>query len=398
MILRQRITARTPLVAWIAILAAALLVLPGFSTGQERTESLPTANESDVEPEAASLPAVPEQPTDPAAADDTAVTREEIPPRPRSAELSNRIAVGEPITDQQFNEMFSKVHRLLSEARGKGRSLTEKERHRVIDVLHQGAQRARQRRQRDDVIVHEIYAQILGRRPTASELSRGLNRLRSEGFNVANMVSSLLGSSEFIDGVPQNTSAALPQYAPSIEPARTRQAKAQTLLRVKYDMPSEKGEALAKFLKDQVKEDHVDVRTLETGLVVTAEAHVQRTIVGIVSLMLGEPIALDLGDAPAVGHATIRVPVFKQHDNPGANTTTYFAPTPYAEQAPPGAHPPLPAAGRVLRPRTIPDPVTGKPMNVYETDDPTRPRFITPIAPPNTGNQPAPADGSPARP
>jgi hypothetical protein len=203
---------------------------------------------------------------------------------------------------------------------------------------------------------------------------------------VYDIVNNLLSSNEFIDGPPRER-APVPHSLP-VEPYRTKQAKTQTLLRVVYDMPRDKGEALAKFLKDHVEAGHIDVKTVESGLVVTADANIQRTIVGVVSLMLGEPITLDLGNVPPLGYS-MPPPSYLPSGAPYVGTTAYV-PAAISTQSPP-QHGELPnaAIGRVYVPRTVVDPGTNTPRTVYEervyddkrqTDDYSPPRLTPPSA------------------
>jgi hypothetical protein len=101
---------------------------------------------------------------------------------------------------------------------------------------------------------------------------------------------------------------------------------------------------------------------------VTADADTQRVIAGIVSLMTGEPVSLDLGDAPTVGHATVRVPVYanpsRAHEE---GTTIYTGPAPIARPALNSVSPPAPAGTKSwFRPRVVVEPGSTEPKTVLE--------------------------------
>jgi beta-lactamase regulating signal transducer with metallopeptidase domain len=393
MILRQSIAARMPFAAWLAVAAVAIFVIPGFTIGQDSGERA-DSSEPVLKSKARVLSAESAQPTDAAAAIDsvtpppsarpaTGEPSDAAAPPPLGSAADPQAATDPDTVDQRYDKEYSEVQEFLSEARGKGRSLTEREKWRVRSVLKHGAEKARDARQRDDTIVNELYVQILGRRPSASELHIGLTNFRGKNFQVDSIVNSLLTSSEFIDGKrPQR--AAVPSVLP--EPHQTRRAKAQTLLRVAYDMPREKGEALARFLKEHVDAAHIDLRTVESGLVVTADANIQRTIVGVVSLMLGEPITLDLGNIPPAGYP-MNSPVYYPRSPYGP--PTYNSTETPAQSGLPGVFLPAePQSGRMIVPRTVVDPQTGTRRTVYEervydgaqaTDDPSTPRFTNPI-------------------
>lgn len=380
MILRQPIAARMSFLAWTAVVAVAIFVMPGFSTGQD---SAGVADDSQpARPSKARiLSAASDQPGDAAAAIDSVAG--ESAASPTTSDASDDAAspprpsiATDWETDQRYNKRFSEVHNLLRELRGKGRSLTSAEKARVLQVMRIGAQKIRDARGRDDTIVNELYIQILGRRPLQSELNHGLDKLRAENFAVDGIVDHLLRSSEFVDGQSQQGGT------PSLptEPYRTKQAKAQSLLRVVYDMPRDKGEALAKFLKDHVEAGQIDVKTDQSGLVVTADANIQRTIVGIVSLMIGEPITLDLGNVPPIGY-----PMSAAAYQPPPYVTPTYVPAPAAQSGPTQFYLPSGAqAGRIIVPRTVDDPTTGARKTVYEervydgarkSDDPSTPRL-----------------------
>jgi hypothetical protein len=408
MILREPIAARMSFLAWTAVVAVAIFMMPGFSTGQD---SAGVADDSQpARPSKARiLSAATGQPTDAAAAIDAAAG--ESVPRPTTGDLTEDAAVqsktnalADPPVDQRFIKLHSDVLDLLHRVRGQGRSLTSEEKWRVIPVMRGLAKRTRDTRQRDDVIVNEVYAYILARGPSESELSQGLSSLRSKDFDVYDIVNHLLSSNEFIDGPPQKRTTA-PTSLPG-EPYRTKQAKTQTLLRVVYDMPRDKGEALAKFLKDHVAAGHIDVKTVESGVVVTADTNIQRTIVGVVSLMLGEPITLDLGDIPPIGNP-MNPPLYYQQ--PGS---PYGAPAwiPTATPAPSGLTGRYQTAGsqsgRMIVPRTVVDPETGTRRTVYEervydgaqqSDDPSTPG-LTPSSTEEERNPTTTPQESPPRP
>jgi hypothetical protein len=385
MILRQPIAGRMSLLAWTVVVAFSIFVMPGFSTGQD---SAGVADDSQPARPSKTriLSAATDQPTEAAAIDPAAG---ESPAHSTTNDVSEDVpaqsktnASADPPVDQHFIKLHSDVLDLLHRVRGQGRSLTSEEKWRVIPVMRGLAKRTRDTRQRDDVIVNEVYAYILARRPSEFELSRGLSSLRSKDFDVYDIVNQLLSSNEFIDGPPQKRTTA-PTSLPG-EPYRTKQAKTQTLLRVIYDMPRDKGEALANFLKDHVAAGHIDVKTVESGLVVTAEANIQRTIASVVSLMIGEPISLDLGDVPPIGHPMNPPLYYQQPDSPYGSPTNVPAAT-TAQSGPPRVYPPAgPQLGKMMVPRTLVDPVTGNPRTVYETRpysdgelnafDPTSPR------------------------
>jgi beta-lactamase regulating signal transducer with metallopeptidase domain len=407
MILRQRIAARTPHVAWIAVLAVALLVLPGFSTGQDSTTGeTPVPSRTSAAPagstgtDRSDLVAAPPENTAPARAADPNGSTENIAGEDASPPIISAKArrsenppptAADALADSGLSEVVRELQQWIQAKRGKGRSLDSAERAKIREVLSEVADFMRKRGATDDAVVAEMYLQILGRRPQPEELSIGRHSLRANDLSVRKIVDTLTKDAEFADGPRQRAvaSATTPSMAPSRgttdiagAPYVGKRAKTQTLLRVVYDMPRDKSEALARFLKEQVEVGQVDVRIAETGLVVTAHANVQRTIVGIVSLMLGEPITLDLGDMPPIGYP-MNPTVYSQSGTYGP--PTYYAPTTTAQSAPPGVYLPAgPQSGRTIVPRTVVDSETGTRRTVYEervydgaqrSDDPSTPRL-----------------------
>jgi plasmid stabilization system protein ParE len=286
MILRQRIAARMPLVGYMSVVVAALLVLPGFSTGQDNPDrSNPQRIPGEREPVPA--PGVP--------------TKDES-------------TVVAPVA----GEKREPVQTYLKSAPGQDNPV--------------------------------------------------LGKYRDGRY----------GYFERVDG---NTAKS----------NQSKMAKVQSLLRVSYDMPLDKAEVLARFLKENVK-GGIEARTDQEGLIVTAEAGIQRTVAGIVALMTGEPVTLDLGGGSPAGYATVQVPVYRDGSNPNAGPMTYYAPATVAQPAEPGVYPPPAAAKRDLRTRTVIeiDPTTGKqiPRTVLEervfgdepakSRDPSLPRLHTP--------------------
>jgi hypothetical protein len=199
-----------------------------------------------------------------------------------------------------------------------------------------------------------------------------------------------------------------------LEPARSKKARVQTLLRVIYDMPLDKAEVLAKFLNDNVKGE-IEARTEKEALVVTAEVGIQRTVAGIVSLMTGEPVALDLGgNLPTSLTATLN-PVYHDPNSRHPPVTTYLTPTLTEQPVVPSTVTARPTERRELRPRTVfeTDPATGKQVprtvleeRVLETlDEPaksgdpsaTQPRtYFTPASPSEPPKTPPTSNVDPA--
>jgi beta-lactamase regulating signal transducer with metallopeptidase domain len=326
MILRQRIAARMPIVAWIGIVAAALLALPGFSTAtgqveQDDDSALPSLAKG----ESTTRTAVPE---------DTSTKG-----TPAESEI-----VGVPMDAGDYIAREVREAQVLLQEMRDAKRIHTRNANQIAETLTSHAKSMRRWNDKtDDQITTEMFLQILQRRPNGEELAAWRRHVEAVGSGkVEQLVQQLIRSPEFLGRkeAPANANNAFPQ------PYRAKQAKVQTLLRVVYDMPSDKGEVLAKFLNDYVKGE-IEARTDEEGLVVTAEAGIQRTVAGIVSLMTGEPVALDLGDAPPVGHATIPTRFYGTIDRPHTGTTPYIAPTPVAQPVPPGVYPTAPPATRV---------------------------------------------------
>jgi hypothetical protein len=117
-------------------------------------------------------------------------------------------------------------------------------------------------------------------------------------------------------------------------------------------------------LKDHVDEAEVDVCVVESGLVITTSAEVQKTIAGMVSLITGEAISLDLGDlAPAVYQSGVG-PVWRPGMLQGYSRTPY-TPTNMSETPAAYNSPPAYARRRTVYER---DPQTGSmvPRTVFE--------------------------------
>jgi hypothetical protein len=269
--------------------------------------------------------------------------------------------------DDKLSEELRVVSRELASARHRGSLVESDMANRVERVLGQLFERFRANGRNDEGVVLEAFTWILKRRPTELEQAAWSQRLKADDAPIGKLITTLLHSSEFTNPPNRRQAAALTTRPNSVaEPvlstgtaaerqgiaASFRKARVQTLLRVIYDMPLDKADVLAKFLNDNVKGE-IEARTDQDGLMVTADANIQRTVAGIVSLMTGEPVTLDLGDTRPAGHATIQVPLYPQPGSPGAGTTTWFAPTPVAEDAPAGVYPPPRPGKRVLRPRTV---------------------------------------------
>jgi hypothetical protein len=430
MILHQRLAARMPLLAWIAILTIALLVLPGFSTGQESATNTKSSGDSIGEPPASddnSSVATPlETPKTSSDAAEPLPTASATEPssfrRSNSSTTASRSTLSALAnSDEKLSEELRAVAHELASVRHRGKRIETQMANHVERVLGQLFERFRTNGSTDENVVREAFAWILKRVPSQFELKSWSGQLKSEDASVGKLIATLLQSSEFRSPpVPRQTaevatvnflehstktgsstdpilrtverliglersskkagsstdvalgaiegSVRLGGNSTNAGPASdataaipAKKARVQTLLRVVYDMPRDKSEALATFLKDHVEAGQVDVRTAETGLVVTAEANVQRAIVGIVSLMLGEPITLDLGDIPPIGYPT-NPPVYQQSGTNGPPTYV-----PAAQSVAPGVYLPAgPQSGRMIVPRTVVDPATATRRTVYE--------------------------------
>ena len=384
MILRQRIVARMPTLAWLTLIVAAVLVLPSFSTGQDSPEIpadsaaepnsktvestlAPSTTSANVENEPNSP-----QPAQPAVSAD-------VPGRPDEA--TSNTPANRTFPDEQLTGELQAVTRELKASRGKGKKVEQRTVDRAVAALGQLFEGFRTNGAPDDRVVREAFAWILRRVPNQGELDSWSQQL-SLHDSVNPLIIGLLQSDEFADPAPASTRGARGQQsvtsgtiAPSSFVAATnltrgKTARVQTLLRVVYDMPLDKAEILAKFLNDNVKGE-IEARTDQEGLMVTADAGIQRTVAGIVALMTGEMVTLDLGGGSPVGHATVAVPLYQDPMNPSAGPKTYYAPALVAQPGSlPGVYPPPPAARREMRQRTVyeADPTTGaiRPRTVME--------------------------------
>jgi beta-lactamase regulating signal transducer with metallopeptidase domain len=431
MILRQRIAARTPLVVWLTIFAAALLVLPGFSTGQDgpTADEPATASTKDSSTSSVSKPGV-ESIEDPATGPQATVTTKGQPidpaadpriggsdadvaadPQPRSTTNTtnppgrfpaNSPASAAATTPEELRRELSAIQTELSALRGKGKLVEKSTIDRVGRALSALVDEWRPHRVTDEHVAKEVFAWVLGRLPNQTE-TQSWSEFFRRGGSVEHAVRTLLQSSHF-------TGTADPADDDSI-PYRFKQAKVQSLLRVTYDMPAEKAAALAKFLGDHVS-DGVDIRLVEKAgdegsLVVTAHANVQKTVASVVSLMTGEPVSINLAGETPVGHATVRVPMYSESPPPYDVPTTTYAPSPIARPALDGVYPPPPAQYKSsLRARTILEPGWKEPRTIYEnvieevpSKDPTsRKSVTTKELPPATDSAPTKAPRSDAQP
>ncbi|MEX2142889.1 MAG: M56 family metallopeptidase [Pirellulales bacterium] len=345
MILRQRIAAKIPFIAWLSILCAALLVVPSFTTGQDPaptptdpaaasdspsagtpdTATQPTGTASDFTPSPASAPLRPKTAIQVKAVDPKPVIVTEAEDKPESPGISKavRSLIG---GFHLLEEKVLELQKWIVRSRGKGRSPTLEERQKAREILQATTSLMRSSGFPDKAVVSEIHLQILGTQPDPHYAHHWLQKLRGNEFDVGSLVEDLIRSREFVDGPRQENKAQTVVRPPLVMPesARSKQAPAQTLLRVAYDMPRDKSEALAKFLKDHVAEGDIDLRTVESGLIVTAEESVQRTIVGLVSLMTGERVSL-------VGHMTVGHETFtwRMDEKLGAYNVPPSPATPY---------------------------------------------------------------------
>jgi beta-lactamase regulating signal transducer with metallopeptidase domain len=406
MVLRQQIAARIPSVAWLTLIAAAVLVLPSFSTGQDSAGdpgiSPSTTKSAGVEskPTGAATPAEEENTVGTTATEIDQPAASDTPSRPSNT--TTRYDYGpapKRFSDEELSDELRAITDELQRLRHKGKKPEQPTIHRVATALGQLFERFRSNGAPAQNVVREAFAWILRRVPNEAELDAWSQNIDLTEDAIERLIVNLLISHEFSDpevsGVKRtpmpepNLAAKRTGVLPSLPPHRIRQAKVQTLLRVVYDMPLDKAEILAKFLNDNVKGE-IEARTDEEGLVVTAEAGIQRTVAGIVSLMTGEPVALDLGGGSPPGYATVRVPVYHDPKNPHA--TTFYAPAPVVQPGVVGMYQQGPSAARQLRTRTVieTDPTTGKqvPRTVLEerikadewreTQDPSVPRIYTP--------------------
>jgi beta-lactamase regulating signal transducer with metallopeptidase domain len=394
MILRQRIAGRTSLLAWIPVLAGAVLMLPGFSTGQESAAPPAEATAASVGetipgddiPATATAPATPQAANDAASTSPAGAATDATTTLPATASTSAARArtPAAAKADEDLTDELRAVTRELASSRHQGLLETDVA-NRVERVLGQLFEQFRANGRSDEGVVLEAFAWILNRKPTNLEQAAWSQRLKADDAPVGKLITTLLHSSEFTDPPNRRQAAVLtPRPNTAVEPvsstgtaaerpgvaASFRKARVQTLLRVVYDMPLDKAEVLAKFLNDNVKGE-IEARKVGDGLVVTAEAGIQRTVAGIVSLMTGEPVTLDLGGGSPAGYATVHVPVYHDPKNPNVGPTTYYTPTPVVQPGiVPGEYPPPPAGKRDLRTRTVlePDPTTGSfvPRTVLE--------------------------------
>ena len=329
MILRQRIAARTPLVVWLAIFAAALLVLPGFSTGQDGpTADDPATASTTDSPNASALKPDVKSIADPAADAETATTTKAPPiepavdpriagsdaevaadPQPRSSanprnppvrSAGNIPASAAVTTPEELRRELSAIQSELTSLRGKGKQVEKSTIDRVGRALSALVDEWRPHRVTDEHVAKEVFAWVLGRLPNQSETQSWSEFLR-RGGRVEHVVSTLMRSPHFSGARTLSDEDSIPY--------RFKQAKVQSLLRVTYDMPADKAAALAKFLSDHLSAG-VDIRLIENAggeasLAVTADANVQKTIASIVSLMTGEPVSINLAGESPVGHSTV---------------------------------------------------------------------------------------------
>ncbi len=69
---------------------------------------------------------------------------------------------------------------------------------------------------------------------------------------------------------------------------KTATAKFVALTRATYKLPKGKTEALAAFLKSNIKASTLELKVEEDGLTVTTTSDTQQTVAGIVKLMQGQ--------------------------------------------------------------------------------------------------------------
>jgi beta-lactamase regulating signal transducer with metallopeptidase domain len=417
MILRQRISARIPSVAWFTLIVAGVLVLPGFSTGQDSADtaadpSAETKNEAVKRPPVASkTPGTGENTAGSAPAPVVEPTAADIPSRSSEKTGIYHEPAPKRFSEEELSDELRAITSELQRLRHKGKQPQLTTVHRVAAALGQLFDRFRSNGVPAENVVREAFGWILRRAPNEDELETWSQNIGVSEDAIERLIVSLLVSHEFSDAKFDGLiSAAEPQHdaaaqrtprLPYFEPHRTKKTKVQTLLRVVYDMPLDKAEILAKFLNDNVKGE-IEARTDQEGLMVTADAGIQRTVAGIVSLMTGETVTLDLGGGLAAGHATVRVPVY--HDqNPHDGTMINYAPTPVVQPGTlPGEYPPPPAGKRELRTRTVlePDPTTGRfvPRTVLEERVPanapaeSRDRLLPSLTPQPTEQSPKERD------
>jgi beta-lactamase regulating signal transducer with metallopeptidase domain len=340
MILRQRIAARVPLIAWVGILAAALLVLPGFSTGQDNPlateESKTPTTVKQEDPKA--LPTIKTAPvnvaTEPATTESVDVPG--VAANEPDAKLTVKTGASASVNEQIAGEL-SKSRRELQSLRGRGFDAGKETIERAAKSLARLAEHMRARKTPDDYLVNEVYLHVLGRMPDKNELRNWRDTLKFGDGGIEQMVATLVDSSEFTKPRVTATTKRSVSLPPPI-----RTAKVESLLRVTYEMPADKAEALAKFLKENVHGE-IEARTGEEGLVVTAGLNAQRTIAGIVSLMTGQPVSLGLGDTPTLAPA-MRPAAYEESHDPNSDTTPYSAATRSVRSRRTAVFPPLPAA------------------------------------------------------
>jgi hypothetical protein len=391
MILRQRIAARMSLVAWIAVLAGGLLMLPGFSTGQE--SAAPTTESSDAvatgEGSAGDdIPATAPASVTSRVANDAAASEPVVsagdPASFRPLTTSTAASNTEPTTaansDDKLKEELHEVSKALASARQQGSLMESEMANRVERVLGQLFGRFRKSGTSDEHVVLEAFTWILKRRPTELEQEAWSQRLKADDAAIGKLITTLLHSSEFtdppngketgalakgLDYLSNRSQAVSTTGTPAASPGK--KARVQTLLRVIYDLPNDKAEVLAKFLNENVKGE-IEARTEKDALVVTAEVGIQRTVAGIVSLMTGEPVTVDLSGGLPMSRTTSLIPVYRDPSDPSAGTITYHVPATVLRPGAPGVYPARPTERHGRRTRTV-----------YETDPSgaIRPRTIT---------------------
>jgi beta-lactamase regulating signal transducer with metallopeptidase domain len=288
MILRQRISARMSFVAWLAIVGVAVLVLPGFSTGQDEPKKADPGESVESKGE---LPTPTER--EPLKTVDLAV---ESPAAQRTSPVNQprTVDTGDPTrdaftsntraSDEYLLRQVAPNRRAMRLERSKGGPLDAKQVEHVAEVLMPLVKRMRGQLpsgRADEYIVNEIYLHMLDRMPTASESKIWVEQLKQNDDAAIRILVAAIGQSAEFSG-NEETFKRL-----------THKPRVQTLLRVSYEMPTDKANALAVFIKENVLQP-IDVRVVEPGLVVTAEGEVQAPIAAMVSLITGERVVLDL--------------------------------------------------------------------------------------------------------
>lgn len=380
MILSQRISTRMPLFAWVGIVAVALLVLPSFSTGQDgpkQPETNATKAATESEPVTATGTTIEVVRDAPAAADelptvvDTPAIKVEVQPRFRNhSELPTELRANsakdpvvrpmrvdsDPEIDEDLTRRLRGIQSELQSLRGSGKKAPEGTVDRVARTLGELVARFRSHGAREENVIKEVFAWILGRLPSDMELDSWREFLVQSGHDgVESFIGTLMRSLNFTDAravsnnapIPYTGAHARPQSAATqLEPHRSKQPKVQSLLRVTYQLPADKGRSLANFLTEKIREG-IDIRlgehsSGESTLVVTAEGDAQRTIAGIVSLITGEPISRHIADAPSA--ATGRLPDHASTQNATGGMIYSRPAISAARPQPQGVFPPSPAA------------------------------------------------------